>query len=288
LVINQTRVFPARLAAQRSTGGRVEVLLLERLYPVGDASEPEQWICLLKASKRLRGGEELFLEEYPQLGPAIRLLGPPQEGRCQVVIKNPRAVLEIGAVPLPPYIQRSPEPADLNRYQTIYAQDEGSVAAPTAGLHLSEAIFDALEERGIQIIRITLHVGPGTFQPVRTHKIEDHDMEEERYEVSEQAASQIQAARREGRAVIAVGTTVVRTLESTRGEAGAGRTRLFIKPGYTFQVVDGLLTNFHLPRSTLLMLVSAFAGREVILSAYQHAIEQKYRFYSYGDAMLIL
>lgn len=190
-------------------------------------------------------------------------------------------------MPLPPYIRRSADASDRERYQTVYARHDGSVAAPTAGLHFTEALMQDLRAAGVEICRVTLHVGPGTFVPVRARQVEDHRMEQERYEVPEETAQTIARAKDEGRMVLAVGTTVVRTLETTAGEAGRGRSELFIFPGHTFQAVDGLLTNFHLPGSTLLMLVSALAGRERVLSAYNQAVEQGYRFYSYGDAMLI-
>jgi S-adenosylmethionine:tRNA ribosyltransferase-isomerase len=197
----------------------------------------------------------------------------------------------LGHVPLPPYIERADTPEDRERYQTVYADKPGAVAAPTAGLHFSEDLLAQLAAAGIETVRLTLHVGPGTFKPVTVERIEDHRMESERYEIPAATAEAITAARREGRRIVAVGTTVVRTLESAAQEGelrpGSGRTDLFITPGFHFQVVDLLLTNFHLPRSTLLMLVSAFAGRERILAAYDEAIREGYRFYSYGDAMLV-
>jgi S-adenosylmethionine:tRNA ribosyltransferase-isomerase len=192
-----------------------------------------------------------------------------------------------GAMPLPPYIRRPDEPADRERYQTVYACDEGSIAAPTAGLHLSDHLLGQLDRAGIERRAVTLHVGPGTFVPVRGEEVEEHRMEAERYHVPAPTAAAIAEACAARRRIVAVGTTVVRCLESAHG-AGAGRTALFVTPGHRFQVVDGLLTNFHLPRSTLLMLVAAFAGREQILAAYRTAVEARYRFYSYGDAMLIL
>jgi S-adenosylmethionine:tRNA ribosyltransferase-isomerase len=200
----------------------------------------------------------------------------------------------IGEIPLPPYIKRPPgnRPEDTERYQTIYARHAGAVAAPTAGLHFTPELLAAIRQRDVEVAFLTLHVGAGTFQPVRTEHVEAHVMEEEEYEISEDAAQRINAAKHKGRKIIAVGTTSTRALESawTAGNVHAGRRRssLFIYPGFTFQVIDGLITNFHLPRSTLLLLVSAFAGRDFILDAYQEAIRQRYRFYSYGDAMLIL
>jgi S-adenosylmethionine:tRNA ribosyltransferase-isomerase len=191
-------------------------------------------------------------------------------------------------MPLPPYIRRPEQPGDRERYQTVYARDEGSVAAPTAGLHFSPELLAALDQAGLERCAVTLHVGPGTFTPVRSELVEEHRMEAERYRVPEATALAVARARTEGRRVVAVGTTAVRTLEASGGHAGEGRTDLFIRPGYRFGVVDALLTNFHLPRSTLLMLVCAFAGKELILEAYRAAVETHYRFYSYGDAMLIL
>jgi S-adenosylmethionine:tRNA ribosyltransferase-isomerase len=303
MVINDSRVIPARLWARRATGGRVELLLLERQGPTEDGQE--RWACMLRASKTPQAGERLELLSpglparlgrlrgvaslLPSAPSAFaRVLDRPVHGRCQVAIA-PGTPERLGQTPLPPYIRREGGtlPEDHERYQTVYAREDGSVAAPTAGLHLTEALLAGLRDRGVEVCRVTLHVGPGTFQPVRCERIADHRMEEERFEVPEETAAAIARARAAGRPVLAVGTTVVRTLEATGGEAGTGRTDLFITPGHRFQVVDRLLTNFHLPGSTLLMLVSALAGRERILAAYAEAVEQGYRFYSYGDAMLI-
>ncbi|HLI29681.1 MAG TPA: tRNA preQ1(34) S-adenosylmethionine ribosyltransferase-isomerase QueA, partial [Terriglobia bacterium] len=201
---------------------------------------------------------------------------------------------KLGHVPLPPYLHRADDPADRTTYQTVYAKVTGAVAAPTAGLHFSTRVLANLRERGIEMCEITLHVGPGTFRPVRAERVEDHRMDAEWYEISPSAAQSINRALDEGRRIVAVGTTCTRTLEHVarlhggRSAAGSGETDLFITPGFSFRIINGLLTNFHLPRSTLLMLVSAFAGREFVLQAYEHAIEQRYRFYSYGDCMLIL
>jgi S-adenosylmethionine:tRNA ribosyltransferase-isomerase len=197
-------------------------------------------------------------------------------------------IFQYAQMPLPPYINRPADPEDTVRYQTVFAAAEGSIAAPTAGLHFTPALLEGLAQAGIEIKRVTLHVGPGTFQPVRCEDIAHHQMEGERYEIDEDTAASIARAKEERRPVIAVGTTVVRTLESTGGQAGKGRTSLFITPGHHFRVVEGLMTNFHLPQSTLLMLVSALAGRERVLAAYQQAVQERYHFYSYGDAMLIL
>jgi S-adenosylmethionine:tRNA ribosyltransferase-isomerase len=288
VVVNDSKVLPARLRARRGSGGRVELLMLERITP-------GRWSCMFRASKGLRAGEILQLlredadgaETEADATAQVTVCNTPKEGRCQVSLDE-RWIYSLGALPLPPYIQRPADVTDAERYQTIYAAEEGSVAAPTAGLHLTSALLTALEQRGVEIARVTLHVGPGTFVPVRTDDPAEHRMEEERYEVNQQAAAAIATARAAGRPVFAVGTTVVRTLEASSGLAGMGRTDLFIRPGHRFDVVSGLLTNFHLPRSTLLMLVSALAGREQVLGAYREAVQRGYRFYSYGDAMLVL
>lgn len=293
LVVNDSRVIPARLWARRATGGRVEVLLLERQSGNGsrradDGLDP--WSCLTRSSKALRQGEWLTVEpKGPELGPTprLRVMSAPVEGRCVLGVQGPGLEAH-GAMPLPPYIRRAEAPADRERYQTVYAREEGSIAAPTAGLHFSEALLSAIEARGIERRAITLHVGPGTFLPVRTDSVEEHHMEGERYSLSDETAGAIARARADGRTLVAVGTTVVRCLESCGGEASSGRTELFITPGHRFSVVQAMVTNFHLPRSTLLMLISAFAGRERVLAAYRQAVEAGYRFYSFGDAMLIV
>ncbi len=282
LVVNDTRVIPARLRARRPTGGRVEILLAER-------EGPASWWCLLRPGRRLFPGAPLEVEG----GPAARV-DERADGRFRLTFEQPIEALlpEIGETPLPPYIDRPVEPRDRERYQTIFAARPGAVAAPTAGLHFTPAILDSLERRGVRRASLTLHVGPGAFRPVRTENPEAHAMDAERFEIPEATAEAVAAARREGRRVAAVGTTVVRALEtaaSTDGlvAAGAGRTDLYIRPGYEFRVVDRLITNFHLPRSTLLMLVCAFAGRRRTLDAYRQAIGSGFRFYSYGDAMLL-
>lgn len=283
LVFNDTRVIKARLYARRPSGARVEVLL-ERLL------SPTQARVQLKVSKKPKPGERLILDGA--LG--LRVLG--REGMF-FVVESAEAVplLELcerlGHVPLPPYVARDDTPDDEQRYQTVYARHPGSVAAPTAGLHFDEALLDALAERAIERAYITLHVGAGTFQPVREADPTRHRMHREWLEVNATAVAAIAAAKRRGGRVIAVGTTVVRALESAAGDGTLapyqGDTELFIVPGFRFRVVEGLFTNFHLPRSTLLMLVSAFAGREFVLGAYAHAVAQRYRFFSYGDAMLL-
>jgi S-adenosylmethionine:tRNA ribosyltransferase-isomerase len=292
IVVNDTRVFPARLLGRRvPSGGAVECLLLARL-------DTERWEALMHPGQKLRPGARVVFERSGRV-----LDGEVLERRffgrrvIRLVAEAGRDVDQsidaIGHMPLPPYIHREDEALDRERYQTVYAKDRGSVAAPTAGLHLTTALLERLAGRGIDRVAITLHVGYGTFKPVRVDLVEDHRVDTERFVISQEAARAIDAARGEGRRVVAVGTTTTRALESAadangRVAAGAGETDLFIHPGHRFRVVDGLLTNFHLPRSSLLMLVCAFAGRERVLSAYREAVERGYRFYSYGDAMLIL
>jgi len=286
VVINDSRVIPARLHGRRRGGGAAEVLLVSR--------EAEgTWRALVRPGARIRAGARLDLGE----GDAVEVIATIEGGQRRVRLAGPGgddAILaRHGQVPLPPYIARPPEPADRERYQTVYAQAPGSVAAPTAGLHFTSAILTRLEERGVAVARLTLHVGPGTFQPVSEEDPARHRLDPEAYVLPEEAAAAIAAARGRGGKIWAVGTTVTRTLETCAlpdgtVRAGAGWTSLFIRPGHSFRAVDRLLTNFHLPRSTLLMLVSAFAGRDVVMRAYREAIERRYRFYSYGDAMLIL
>ncbi len=278
LVLNDTRVIPARLYGRRPSGGRMEVLLIER-------RGVREWDALVKPGRRAQPGTRLDFED----GLAAEVMDKREDGRHLLRFSEPVEphLDRLGHIPLPPYIHRPDTPADRERYQTVYARHPGSVAAPTAGLHFTEELLGEIEATGIEIARVTLHVGIGTFKPVSAERVEAHRMESERYEISEETAAVLRRARR----VVAVGTTVVRTLESAArdGEVqpGSGSTELFITPGFNFQVVDALLTNFHLPRSTLLMLVSAFAGRERVLAAYEEAIREGYRFYSYGDAMLV-
>ena len=281
LVVNDTRVIPARLRARRPTGGRVEILLVER-------QESASWWCLLRPGRRLPPGAPLAVEG----GPSARV-EERADGRFRLTFEQPIEPLlkEIGETPLPPYIDRPVEPRDRERYQTVYAARPGAVAAPTAGLHFTPALLTALERRGIRQASLTLHVGPGTFRPVKAENPEEHVMDAERFEIPAATAEAVAATRRNGRRVVAVGTTVVRSLETAATSdglvaAGAGRTGLYIRPGYGFRVVDRLITNFHLPRSTLLMLVCAFAGRNRVLDAYRQAVGSGFRFYSYGDAML--
>ncbi len=290
LVLNDTRVFPARLRGWKESGGSVEVLLLRRVTGPG-----ETWEVLCKGAQHLRGGSRLWFASELW----AEWLSAPREGRGVLQFFSHAdfgLLLErLGEVPLPPYLKRQAgsRVEDRDRYQTVYARHSGAVAAPTAGLHFTEELLGALRERGVETVFLTLHVGAGTFQPIRVEHLELHKMEEEEYELSEAAAERINRAKAAGRKIIAVGTTTTRALESARAQAGkvqAGRhrTNLFIYPGYQVCVIDGLITNFHLPRSTLLLLVSAFAGRALILKAYAEAVIQGYRFYSYGDAMLIV
>lgn len=278
LVLNDTRVIPARLYGQRGSGGKMEILLIER-------QGEREWDALVKPGRRAQPGTVIGFDA----GLSAAVLDKREDGHHLLRFSEPVEphLDRLGHIPLPPYIHRPDTPEDRERYQTVYARHPGSVAAPTAGLHFNEELLREIEAAGVGIARVTLHVGIGTFKPVSAERIEEHRMESERYEISEETAAALRRARR----VVAVGTTVVRTLESAArdGEvqAGSGSTALFITPGFNFQVVDALLTNFHLPRSTLLMLVSAFAGRERVLAAYEEAIREGYRFYSYGDAMLV-
>ncbi|HOX72275.1 MAG TPA: tRNA preQ1(34) S-adenosylmethionine ribosyltransferase-isomerase QueA [Dokdonella sp.] len=283
LVFNDTRVLPARLFGRKVSGGAVEILV-ERVTGSHEAT------VQLGVSKKPKEGSAIELAD----GTLARVLG--REGeffrlRFESTESLEKLLLRLGRMPLPPYIERDPGAADNERYQTIFAREPGAVAAPTAGLHFDTNLLDRLAARGIESAHITLHVGAGTFQPMRAEKLEDHVMHREWLNVGAELIEKIQHTRAAGGRVIAVGTTVVRALESaSRGgvlEPFAGETQIFIFPGYRFTSIDGLLTNFHLPQSTLLMLVSALAGREFILDAYRHAVEQRYRFFSYGDAMLV-
>ncbi|GIW10174.1 MAG: S-adenosylmethionine:tRNA ribosyltransferase-isomerase [Dehalococcoidia bacterium] len=280
LVVNDTRVLPARLQGRRPSGGRVELLLLRRR---GD----QQWEALVRPARRLRAGESIELAG----GTHARIVEEGEGGVRLIALEDEAAALASGQVPLPPYITQPL--SDPERYQTIFARVPGSAAAPTAGLHFTPALLDQLAERGILRVTITLHIGLATFRPVKEPDPRQHRLHREWYQVTPEAATAINAARAAGGRVVAVGTTTVRTLESAADEQGVvhpgtRETDLFILPGYRFRAIDALLTNFHLPRSTLLMLVAAFAGREAVLAAYQHAIAAGYRFYSFGDAMLVL
>lgn len=284
LVLNDTRVIPARLYGRSAGGGKMEILLIE---PVGE----REWDALVKPGRRARPGARFEIGEEL----TAEVIDKREDGRYRLRFSEPvEPHLErLGHIPLPPYIHRPEAPEDRERYQTVYASQPGAVAAPTAGVHFTGELLREIEGAGIEIAQVTLHVGIGTFKPVSAERIEEHRMERERYEIGEETAGAIRHAREAGRRIVAVGTTVVRTLEGAAlaggGEVrtGSGSTDLFITPGFRFQVVDALLTNFHLPRSTLLMLVSAFAGRERVLAAYEEAAREGYRFYSYGDAMLL-
>jgi S-adenosylmethionine:tRNA ribosyltransferase-isomerase len=290
LVINNTRVFPARIIGQRDpSGGRVEILLVREM-------EPSIWEALVKPGARLGqgarvkfGGSKLRAVVLDAPGNGLRHLRFQYEGPWDAVVE------EVGETPLPPYISRPDgvAPLDQERYQTIFAQRKGAIAAPTAGLHFTPQIFERVIERGAQVAEITLHVGYGTFEPVRVSDIAQHRVASEEFELGEKAASTINDARAIGGRVIAVGTTTARALESSvnaGGDLEPARTKanLTIVPGYKFRIIDALLTNFHLPQSSLLLLVCAFAGRDLVLQAYRHAVYRSYRFYSYGDCMLLI
>ena len=290
LVVNETRVIPARLnGRRRPTGGRVELLLLR-------AVDGKRWEALARPARRLRPGTVCDFGEHGELQATVTEYAG--EGRVIADLECEGDLLatldRVGAVPLPPYIRKGvAETADKQRYQTVYARQPGAVAAPTAGLHFGDAMFRILADAGVGTARVTLHVGLGTFRPVEAERVEDHVMHAEFYEVGEGAAQAINSARAAGGRIVAVGTTSVRTLETVAAEdgtvcPGSGWTSLFITPGYRFRAVDALLTNFHLPRSTLLMMVSAFGGRENVLRAYVEATQQSYRFYSYGDCMFLV
>ncbi len=331
LVLNNTRVFPARLYGHRSgqraqslsphnpatrdfLSGRVEVLLTRQV-----ADDPNEWECLVRPGRKIGIGEKLYFGRSPSDEPEGER--PEVEVEAEIIDRGsfgerrirfaPVAdffarIERIGHVPLPPYIGRDDHAADRDRYQTVYARASGSVAAPTAGLHFTPEILQQIRGRGIELVEITLHVGLGTFQPVRVEKVEAHKLHREHYEIPAEAAQAVNRAKAEGRRVVAVGTTTVRTLEYAAGhaagfptkpaseqpgrdriEAGRGEADVFIYPGYRFRIVGALLTNFHLPQSTLLMLVCALGGTELVMDAYRHAVEAGYRFYSYGDCMFV-
>lgn len=288
LVVNRSRVFPARLLGQREGGGRAEVLLIR---PLGG----DVWEALVRPGRRLRAGTRVIVAEDLILCIESGATGD-DSARRRVRLEcvgDPAVVLQRrGHTPLPPYIRRPDRPDDRERYQTVYARETGSVAAPTAGLHFTPELLAALEARGVERAEVVLHVRPGTFRPVRAARVEDHRVEPEPYRVAAETAAAVRRTRARGGRVVAVGTTTVRALETAANEGdvseGEGETDLVIVPGFRFQVVDALLTNFHLPRSSLLLLVSALGGRERVLAAYGEAVRLGYRFYSYGDAMLIV
>lgn len=306
VVFNNTKVLPARLYGRRSgiraqalsshnpaarefLKGRVEVLLTHQL-----SQEPNIWECLVRPGRKIGVGEQLFFGEHDELQAEVTRRGLFGERQIRFSSEGDFFTLleRIGHVPLPPYIDRPDQTDDRERYQTIYARERGSVAAPTAGLHFTAEVLDHMRARGIETAEVTLHVGLGTFQPVRVERIEEHKLHREPYFISEEAAAKINRALDSGRRVVAVGTTTVRTLEHAaarehRVRAGSGEADLFIFPGYEFRIVGALLTNFHLPQSTLLMLVCALGGKERVMEAYHYAVTNRYRFYSYGDCMLV-
>ena len=308
LVVNNTRVFPARLYGHRSgrraqplsprnpaarefLRGRVEVLLTRQL-----SENPNEWECLVRPGRKIGIGERLYFGDPPELEAEVMERGGFGERRIRFA---PLAdffarVERLGHIPLPPYIDRDDRPDDRDRYQTVYAQARGSVAAPTAGLHFTPEILERIRIRGIEVAEITLHVGLATFQPLRKEKVEDNRLHREWYEISLGAARALNSAKAAGRRIVAVGTTTVRTLEFAAQraapdpiQAGSAEADLFIYPGYQFRIVDALLTNFHLPQSTLLMLVCALGGKDFVMKAYRHAIDETYRFHSYGDCMFV-
>ncbi len=306
VVLNNTRVFPARLFGRRSGSraqplsdsnpasrdflrGQMEVLLTRQL-----SGDPNEWECLVRPGRKIGVGERLFFGADDELQAEVIARGSFGERRIRfAAVPDFFAVVDrIGHVPLPPYIDRSDSPADRQRYQTVYARERGSVAAPTAGLHFTPEILARIKARDIETAEVTLHVGLGTFQPVREERVEDHKLHREAYSISTEAAAAINRALDAGRRVVAIGTTTVRTLEysaakSGRVQPGSGEADIFIYPGYEFKVVGAMLTNFHLPQSTLLMLVCAFGGQQEVLEAYGHAVAERYRFYSYGDCMFV-
>lgn len=290
LVFNDTRVIPARLLGQKETGGKVEILLVRHH---SDWSRGERWLCLTKSSRPIKPGtivnfdqslqaEVLDFEEDP-----YRLVQFSCRGDFIELVES------LGRLPLPPYIRREDDEDDRERYQTVFARERGAVAAPTAGLHFTAALLQELEAQGVELCALTLHVGLGTFLPVRVEDPRDHKMHSEIYSIPDATAARVNRARAEGRRVIALGTTSARTLETAVSASGAliagrGESEIFIYPGHRFKMIDALVTNFHLPKSTLLMLVSAFAGREFTLKAYRRAVEERFRFFSYGDCMMIV
>lgn len=281
LVLNDTRVIPARLMGRKETGGSVEVFLLREL-------SPSQWKCLVRASKRMRQGMHVL---FP--GGLTARIEEKLDHEYIVSFSDPGRIFPAGRIPLPPYMERDAEEADADTYQTVYARHDGSVAAPTAGLHFTSEMLDTVSSSGTELVSITLHVGPGTFTPVRSNTVEGHTMHAEEYLVKEQAARKIREAMEQGRRIVAVGTTTTRVLEHLMRSKGgivedSGSTDIFIYNGFDFRATGALLTNFHLPCSTLLMLVSAFGGHENVMRAYQEAVDHEYRFFSYGDAMLII
>ncbi|MDY4959629.1 MAG: tRNA preQ1(34) S-adenosylmethionine ribosyltransferase-isomerase QueA, partial [Lentihominibacter sp.] len=293
MVLNNSKVLPARLFGEKEgTGAKVEFLLIKRI-------EGDRWETMARPGRRLKPGDSVMFCQSPLLRADIVDYGA--DGTRIVEFEYEGIFMErleeVGSMPLPPYIERSSEEDDKDRYQTVYCKDEGSVAAPTAGLHFTEELLAKAQEKGVELAYVTLHVGIGTFRPVKVERVEDHSMHFEEYHISEESARAINRAKAEGRRIISVGTTSTRTVESAayydeeRGcmqvKEGSGSTGIFIYPGYEFKIIDSLITNFHLPKSTLLMLISALYDREKILDVYEEAIRERYRFFSYGDAMFI-
>jgi len=298
LVINDTKVIPARLFGEKETGGRVEVLIIRRFggsRPEGD-EEFQEWECLIRSSKRPKEGSRIYFNEYLE----AEVIENRSNGKW-VVRFHPKGCFEevldkIGTVPLPPYIRRNGEPIDWQgdgeRYQTVFARNKGAIAAPTAGFHFTEELMSKIREKGVNIAYITVHIGLGTFKPIRVEDIENHVLEAEYFEIKPEAASLVNEAKISGKRTIAVGTSTTRALESAANNGrtvrpASGYTRLFIYPGYQFKVVDVLITNLHLPQSTPLLMVSAFAGKALIKDVYERTVKAKYRFLSYGDGMMI-
>ncbi|MDO4392797.1 MAG: tRNA preQ1(34) S-adenosylmethionine ribosyltransferase-isomerase QueA [Bacillota bacterium] len=293
MVLNNSKVLPARIFGEKEgTGAKVEFLLIKRI-------EGDRWETMVRPGRRLKPGDSVIFSQSPLM--RARIIEYGDDGTRIVEFEYEGIFMErleeIGSMPLPPYIERSSEEDDKDRYQTVYCRDEGSVAAPTAGLHFTKELLKRIQEKGVEIAYVTLHVGIGTFRPVKVDKVEDHSMHFEEYHISEESAQAINRAKASGRRIISVGTTSTRTVESAahydeklgcmQVEAGSGSTGIFIYPGYEFKIIDSLVTNFHLPKSTLLMLISALYDREKILEVYEEAIEERYRFFSYGDAMFI-
>ncbi len=289
LVLNNTKVIPARLFGEKQTGGRVEVLLERILFD-------NVLLAQMRASKAAKVGSRVFIDGSVE-GVSLEVVGR-QGNFFELSVSGVEDIYswldEVGSLPLPPYIERSDEHDDFERYQTVFAQEKGAVAAPTAGLHFDDDLLQRIKDKGVIVCEVTLHVGAGTYQPVRVDNLLEHEMHTERLCITQEACDVINQAKKAGKSIIAVGTTVVRSLETAAQNLVEGdlypyegETDIFIYPGFEFKVIDKLITNFHLSESTLLMLVSAFSGREKILNAYQYAIEQKYRFFSYGDAMLL-
>ncbi|HEY5674522.1 MAG TPA: tRNA preQ1(34) S-adenosylmethionine ribosyltransferase-isomerase QueA [Malonomonas sp.] len=289
LVVNDTKVIPARLLGQKSTGGKIEIFLVRRL----ETTLAEEWLCLTKSSKSPRPGTRVRLAEGFTAEVLEETAAPYRRVRFDCRGDFMQRVEEIGHLPLPPYIKREDRQEDRSRYQTVFARESGAVAAPTAGLHFTNDILQRLRDIGVEIVPLTLHVGLGTFLPVRVDDIREHKMHAELYSIPEATAAAINGAKKDGRRVFALGTTSARALETAANDDGqlqavSGDSEIFIYPGYRFKLVDALITNFHLPKSTLLMLVSAFAGQDFVLSAYRQAVAERFRFFSYGDCMLIL